>query len=293
MFWDPNPDLIIIPIIHWPIKWYGLLFAAGFALGFVIFEKILYRFLGLTHPNDTLHLKDLARLVTDRITLYVVIATAVGARLGHFLFYEKPSDYLSHPFEILEIWKGGLSSHGAAIGIILVLCFFSFYSRKIDQNLSWIRLLDFICVPTALAGFFIRVGNFFNQEILGTQTNLPWGVIFGHPINGSMPVARHPVQIYEALFYLIVFFVLWRFSLKRFFLLHQGRLIGLFLIFIFGFRFVIEFFKLEQSQLITTNLLTMGQWLSIPLVIGGFVLLYFSHKDVLDPIKNGLDNRNY
>jgi len=218
-------------------------------------------------------LKDLALKVTDRITVYIVIATVVGARLGHFIFYERPSDYLKNPLEILQIWKGGLASHGAAIAIILAVCFFSRWAKKFDSGLTWIRLLDFLCVPTALAGSFIRIGNFFNQEILGKATSLPWGVVFGHPVDGALSIPRHPVQLYEALFYFAVFLILWRLTFQRNYLLHQGKLIGLFLILVFGFRFLVEFLKLEQSYLVSFSPLTMGQWLSVPLVILGIVFI--------------------
>lgn len=279
IYWDPNPDLFIIPVLDWPIKWYGLLFAVGFAVGFVIFEKILFRYF-LQKNGDDGTFKQKALNVTDQITVYAVIGTVLGARIGHFLFYERPSEYISHPFAIFEVWKGGLSSHGAAIGIVLALVLFSKWSKKIDSGLTWVRLLDFICVPTALAGAFIRIGNFINQEILGTETSLPWGVVFGHPADGSFPASRHPVQLYEALFYLSVFWILWRLTLKPTFLLFQGRLIGLFLILVFGFRVFIEYFKLEQTRLFssTAHAWTMGQWLSIPLIIAGVLFIFYSQK---------------
>jgi phosphatidylglycerol---prolipoprotein diacylglyceryl transferase len=280
IYWDPSPDLFIIPILNWPIKWYGLFFALGFLIGFSLFERILLRYFlqkNKSRKNSICELKRIALKVTDRTTLYVVIATALGARLGHFLFYENPSEYLKNPIEILQIWQGGLASHGAAIAIIIALYLLSRWTKKIDSGLTPLRLLDFITVPTALAGCFIRIGNLFNQEILGTATQLPWGFIFGHPMDGSLSIPRHPVQIYESIFYLIVFLILWRLSYRRSFLLCQGRLIGLFLVLVFGFRFFIEYLKLEQSLLISASgVLTMGQWLSIPLVILGTVLIFLS-----------------
>jgi phosphatidylglycerol---prolipoprotein diacylglyceryl transferase len=273
IYWDPSPNLFIIPILNWPILWYGLFFAIGFLVGFPLFEGILLRYF-LQIGAVASDLKQIALKVTDRVTVYVVLATALGARLGHFLFYEKPSEYLNNPFEILQIWKGGLASHGAAIAIIFTLFLLSRWTKKIDSGLTCIRLLDFICVPTALAGSFIRIGNLFNQEILGTTTNLPWGFLFGHPRDGSFPIARHPVQIYESIFYLIVFLILWRLTFRKAFLLKEGKLIGLFLILVFGFRFFIESIKLEQSYLLTdSSYLTMGQWLSIPLFFLGLFFI--------------------
>ena len=334
IYWDPNPDCFIIPILNWPIKWYGILFALGFAIGFSIFEGILYRYflqrpdfqaneiigqvdlqslkldpavacVGISkekierfkqdaldsrcqNPDRVLarlcweeryqdalwSLKRKAFKITDRITLYMVIATTIGARLGHFVFYEKPSEYLRDPLALLRTWEGGLASHGAAMAIILALALFSRFSKKIDSGLTMVRLLDFICIPTALAGALIRLGNFINQEILGTRSDLPWAVIFGHPADGSFPVPRHPVQLYEACFYLIVFITLWRLSFQRRFLQVPGGLIGLFLILVFGFRFLVEFFKLEQSSLLSAAAeLTMGQFLSVPLIILGLLYL--------------------
>lgn len=331
--WNPDPDLFVIPVLNWPVKWYGLLFALGFALGFPIFKDLLFRYF-LQNPefwpsdmtgamgkwplepksaceglpdscvkeferqahrsrcrdagkaiarlcweekmgDKILSLKKKALKVCDKLTIYMVVATILGARLGHFLFYERPSDYLRSPMEILRLREGGLASHGAAIAILLALWFFTRFSKKQDPGLNWLRLLDFISVPTALGAGFIRIGNFVNQEILGTPTDLPWSVVFLQPLDGSLPVPRHPVQIYEALFYFAVFFLLWRLSFSRKSLLATGRLIGLFLIFVFVFRFFVEFLKVEQSHLPHGDLM-MGQWLSIPFVILGVLILLYS-----------------
>ncbi|PIS03241.1 MAG: prolipoprotein diacylglyceryl transferase [Chlamydiae bacterium CG10_big_fil_rev_8_21_14_0_10_42_34] len=268
IYWDPKPEIFVLPIINWPILWYGVLFALGFAVGFPVFVGILTRFLGKSEKKK-------AVAITDRLTLYMIIGTVIGARVGHFLFYEHPENYLNDPFEIFRIWEGGLASHGAAIGIIIALVIFSYRIAPIAPTLNWIRLLDFVCVPTAFAAVCIRVGNFINQEILGTPSSLPWAVVFGHPADGSMPVPRHPVQIYEALFYLAVFILLWRLTFVRSFLLRRGKLIGLFLILVFGFRFFVEFIKVEQSHLITVSTLTMGQILSIPAVLAGLFFFQF------------------
>ncbi len=267
IYWDPKPEIFILPVLHWPVLWYGVLFALGFALGFPVFVGILTRFLGKSEKKKAVQ-------ITDRLTAYLVIGTVIGARVGHFLFYENPASYLKNPLEIFRIWEGGLASHGAAVGIILSVILFSYRIRPIAPTLTWIRLLDFVCVPTAMAAFCIRVGNFINQEILGTPTNVPWAVIFGHPADRSLPIPRHPVQIYEALFYLAVFFFLWRLTFIKRFLHAQGKLIGLFLILIFGFRFGIEFFKTEQSHLLSASSFTMGQLLSIPAVLGGLFLYW-------------------
>lgn len=267
IYWDPKPEIFTLPLVHWPILWYGALFALGFAIGFPVFVGILTRFLGKDQ-------KQKAVALTDRLTIYMIIATVVGARVGHFLFYEHPANYLNDPLEIFRVWEGGLASHGAAVGIILALILFSYRIRTLEPKLTWVRLLDFVCIPTAFAGFCIRIGNFVNQEVLGTPSDLPWAVVFGHPADGSIPIPRHPVQIYEALFYLAVFFCLWRLSFNKPFLLARGKLIGLFLILVFGFRFLIEFLKTEQSHLLASSALTMGQILSLPAILAG-LLFYF------------------
>jgi prolipoprotein diacylglyceryl transferase len=262
IYWDPKPEIFRIPAINWPITWYGALFALGFALGFPLFVDLLNRYWGGGEKKKAVQ-------VTDRLVLYMVLGTVLGARLGHFLFYEHPMNYLNRPAIFFKVWEGGLASHGAAIGIILSLLLFSYRIRPIQ--LSPLRLLDFISIPAALAGFFIRIGNFMNQEILGTPTNLPWAVTFGHPLDRSAPIPRHPVQLYEALFYLLVFLILLRLSYKPSILKKEGRLIGLFFILIFGGRFLLEFFKPEQSLILSSSL-NMGQLLSIPLILVGLYL---------------------
>jgi prolipoprotein diacylglyceryl transferase len=216
-------------------------------------------------------------MLADRLTIYMVIATVVGARVGHYLFYEKPSDYFEHPLELFGIWRmRGLASHGAAIAIVLALGLFAYRYRPKLRGVSWLHLLDFVCVPTAIAGAFIRIGNFFNQEILGKPSDVAWAVIFGHPADGSWPVPRHPVQLYEALSYALVFLFLWRLTFISKYLLNKGVLLGWFLILIFGFRFLFEYWKEEQSRIMPSSFdLTMGQLLSIPAVfIGLFFLVY-------------------
>ncbi len=278
IYWDPKPELFILPGVNWPILWYGVFFALGFALGFPIFVSILVRYFS-NHPGferlDHSALKKKALQLTDRLTFYIVLGTVLGARLGHFLFYEAPSDYFSNPMQIFYVWNGGLASHGGVVGIILAVMLFSYRNRASGEGLTWIRILDFLSVPAALGASFIRLGNFFNQEVLGTPTNLPWAFVFGHPADRSLPIPRHPVQLYECLFYLAVFFLLFALSYRVSFLMARGKLVGLLLILIFGFRFFIEFIKTEQSQLLSvSSSLTMGQYLSIPLVLAGF-LFYF------------------
>lgn len=254
--WDPKPEIFVIPVLDMPIYWYGVFFALGFSIGYTLFVKIL-----------NCAKQSQAKALADRITIYIVIGTVLGARIAHFLFYENPALYLSDPWAIFRIREGGLSSHGAAVGIILALYLFA---RK-NKELPLSRLLDFLAVPAAVAGGFIRIGNFINQEILGTFTQLPWGVLFGHPADGSAIVPRHPVQIYEALFYFAVALGLWKKAPRE-------RIFGLFLMLVFGFRFFIEFLKLEQSHIFSYTF-TMGQILSLPMI--GVGLLFYIRKKTL------------
>ncbi len=277
-YWDPTPEIFFIPFVNLPVRWYGVLFAAGFILGLSLWKSILTRYFSVCTDLNLEASRQRAVLIADRGMVYMVMATLVGARLGHILFYERFETYLSDPLAIFRVWEGGLASHGAVLSIILAMMLFAHRIRSI-ASFNVVRLLDLMSPSVALAAFFIRIGNFMNQEILGTPTTLPWGVLFGHPIDRSDPVLRHPVQIYEALFYLLVFFLLWRLSYKPYFLKTSGKMIGLFLILVFGFRFLIEYVKLEQSPLISFYL-TMGQVLSIPVIFLGifFYLFPFSRQ---------------
>lgn len=220
-------------------------------------------------------LKRYATQVTDKLLWFVIIATIVGARLGHVLFYDWQWEYYkNHPLDVIKTWDGGLSSHGAAIGILIALVLFWWYMRRQYPTFSWISLLDMVVLPVTLAGFFIRLGNFFNQEILGVPTSLPWGVVFGRPMDGSMPEPRHPVQLYEAGFYFVFFYILYFVWQRQESRLRKGVVSGLFFVVLFAFRFGIEFFKEKQSILLSADTtLLMGQYLSIPFIIVGVVLL--------------------
>lgn len=225
-------------------------------------------------------LKKKTLFVADKFTTYIVLATIIGARLFHVFFYEKPSFYLTNPLKIFAVWEGGLASHGAAVAIFLAIFLFARNYRYIKPKLDALKLLDLVAIPTLCAAVFIRLGNFSGQEILGTKTSLPWAVIFGHPADLSMPAPRHPVTLYESGFYflLLILFVFLTFKTKL--LEKKGRSIALFFILVFSFRFFIEFFKEKQSNLFEVQpFLTMGQWLSIPLVIFGvFLLIWVNRK---------------
>ncbi len=249
--WDVSPE--IFSIGSFSVRWYGLMFAVSFYLGFLIVQR-MFRKEGLDES------------ILERLATWMILATIVGARLGHTLFYE-PGYYLKHPLEILKIWEGGLASHGAAIAIILALLLFA---RKYEWNFLW--LIDRIAVPVALAGFFIRLGNLINSEVFGRPTTLPWGFVFVQ--HDDLP--RHPTQLYEAFSYLLIFIYLIRYYFLKDGKPPRGYLMGMFLILIFGVRILIEFVKEPQVSFEQNMILNMGQLLSIPFVAVGIFLVYRS-----------------
>ena len=259
--WNVNPEIFSLGPLS--IRWYGLLFASSFILGYVIIADIFKK--EGRSEND---LNDLL--------WYMILGTVLGARLGHCLFYN-PEYYLSNPLEILKIYKGGLASHGAAIGILLSLSLFV----KKKRGYSYLWLLDRIVIVVALGGSFIRVGNLFNSEILGVETTLPWSFVFLR----IDEVARHPAQLYEAAAYFITFLVLYTLYRKKWKELDNGFIFGLFLIMVFGARFLIEFVKENQTKFEASMPINMGQILSIPLVLAGVYLAAAHRKKKEQPAK--------
>jgi prolipoprotein diacylglyceryl transferase len=216
-------------------------------------------------------------LLADRLTWFIVLGTIIGARLGDVFFYDWPY-FREHPLEIFMVWKGGLASHGGVVGVLLGLFFYRRRVLKLYPEISFINLMDMLAVPAGLVGFLIRLGNFFNQEILGPPTTLPWGVVFGNPIDYYTPLARHPTQMYEGICYCLIFAaMLWLWNNKVGFT-RPGWISGSFFIAVFSSRFLIEFIKVPQSQTIDESFLMMGQYLSLPFVILGLVLILFGKK---------------
>lgn len=253
--WSPDPEIFRIGFLA--VRWYGLLFASGFLIGYYIGEKMLKS-------------EGVPQAWIDSLFFYIIIATIVGARLGHVFFYGW--DYYSqHPGEIFKVWHGGLASHGGAAGILIALWI---HSRLVTKR-TMLWSLDRIVVPTALVGAFIRLGNLMNSEIYGVETTLPWGFIFER--NGeTMP--KHPTQLYEALFYILAFIILMVVYRKTTAKNRPGLILGLFFVLIFVPRFFIEFIKEDQEAFEAAMSLNMGQWLSIPFVLAGSYLVYRALK---------------
>ena len=257
-----NVDPIICRIGPLALRYYSILFVLGFPIGYWLFIKFYKR-----EEVDTNLLEPL---------LYaLLIGTIVGARLGHCLFYQ-PDYYLTkaHWLEIFQPWKGGLASHGGALGVILAVWWYSArYGRKNNFDMMWV--LDRLVIAVCFAGCLIRLGNLFNSEIYGNETSLPWGFIFQR--RGEV-VPKHPTQIYEALSYLILgFILLWVYRRKNG-KVFRGWLFGAFFIGCFGMRFLIEFIKMPQVDFEIGMKLNMGQLLSIPFVIAGVISIIWSYK---------------
>ena len=247
--WDANPTIISWPVT---IRWYGLMFAIGFWIGFNIVAR-MFRHEGA--PERWL----------GTLLLYVGVGTVVGARLGHVFFYAW--DYYSqHPVEILYTWEGGLASHGGAIGVILAVILFSIFVSKRSPMWTFDRLV----IAIALVGGLIRFGNLMNSEIYGHYTDMPWGFIF---VRNGETLPAHPTQIYEALCYFALFGLLmwmyWRKNAQE----RPGLIFGTFLVGIFMPRFLIEYVKNVQEPWEADMVLNMGQLLSIPFVLLGIFLI--------------------
>jgi phosphatidylglycerol---prolipoprotein diacylglyceryl transferase len=258
IIWNPSPE--IFEIGHFAIRWYGLFFALSFFFGYLIMLRFFAK-------------EDVPVKLLDELTTYMIIGTIVGARLGHVFFYE-PSWYLAHPVKIFQVWEGGLASHGAGIGIILSILIFSYIRKK-----PFLWVIDRIVIVVALAGFLIRMGNLMNSEIYGLPTTLPWGFQFLRsttPSDGLLP--RHPTQIYEGISYLVIFFILWSCYYRKNGKPAPGFLFGLFMVLVFGMRFLIEFIKEPQVGFEHNLSLNMGQLLSIPFVIAGSIFIYRSFR---------------
>ena len=363
IIWSVNPE--IFPNIEKiPVRWYGLLFAMAFIVG----QQILY----FIYRKEGRPEKDV-----DIFTLFILIATILGARLGHVFFYE-PAEYLKEPLNIFKIWEGGLASHGAAIGIILGVYLYCKYDinlwppkfkwkkqKRKNQDFFWV--IDRLVILVALGGCFIRLGNYFNSEIIGKPTDSQYGVVFAAPLKEAIlenksvidvkvskaepavemkepmvavdlqfiagieesqiqkyidinlkyilinyhevqkhfvltsmskmeyeidlsnkltpaatiyleAVPRHPTQLYEAGTSLLIFIILFLIWYKKQEKLPRGLLFALFLIILFGFRFVHEMFKENQVDFENTMSLNMGQILSIPMILAGIVILLFLKK---------------
>ena len=260
--WDLNPE--IIKLGFFAPRYYGLLFATGFLVGYQIMKKI---FLQAGHSEE-----DLSSLL-----MHMMLGTIIGARLGHCLFYEADY-YLSRPLEILFIWKGGLASHGGSLGIFISSLIYK--SKHPDQAYMW--LADRLALGIVFTAGCIRLGNFFNSEIIGKVTDVPWAIVFARVDN----FPRHPAMLYESACYFILFAIIFGIYQKKKETVREGLMLGIIITGIFTSRFFIEFIKENQVAFENDMTLNMGQLLSIPFVLAGLLLISGKYKNIIKPIED-------
>jgi phosphatidylglycerol:prolipoprotein diacylglycerol transferase len=266
------PDLglsrVALHLGPFDLRWYSLAYVAGIFVGYWYLLKLLKQ------PGAPL-----ARRHADDLVFYAALGIILGGRIGYVLFYNL-GQYLQHPIEIVKLWDGGMSFHGGVIGTSLGILYFA---RK--EKLSWLRIHDYVacCVPFGL--FFGRLANFVNQELWGAETHVPWAIRFvevnayGQQYLGP---PRHPTQLYEAflegiLLFGILAWMFWKTQARY----EPGKLVGAFLFFYGLFRFGIEFIREPDNQLIQFSRMTglhMGQWLSLPMILGGLWLMWTAKK---------------
>ncbi len=270
--WNVNPEIFSLGALT--VRWYGLFWAIGIYLALIIVSKL--------YKNERLPEEWI-----DKQFMYVVIGTIIGARLGHCFFYEwhelrEPitflgikfnyfNPYLQEPLRLIKVWEGGLASHGGAIGILIAMIL---YSRNITKKgVLW--GLDRLVIGATITGAMIRLGNLMNSEIYGGTTSLPWGFIFER--NGET-LPKHPTQIYEVIYCLVTFGILWWLYWKKEAYKKTGLLVGVSLIGVFVPRFLLEFIKNNQEAFESKFFLNMGQILSLPFIILGVIFIINSFK---------------
>ena len=257
MLVHPQFDPVAFQLGPIAVRWYGLMYLVGFAL-FIWLGKIRARQNLLTgwHPRDV-----------DDMLFFGVFGVILGGRLGYVLFY-KPLYYLEHPLEIVEVWAGGMSFHGGLLGVLVALVFYARGRRK-----RWLDVTDFVA-PLVPLGFGAgRLGNFINGELVGRVTDGPWAMVF--PQVDTAP--RHPSQLYQfALEGVLLFVLLWWYAQRP---RPMGAVSGFFLIGYGTFRFIVEYARAPDGFLGLLALgLTMGQWLSTPMIVIGIVMMVWAYR---------------
>ena len=258
---DLGLDPVLVELGPLKIRWYSLAYLAGILIGWWYLLKLLGR------PGAPM-----ARRHADDMVFYATLGIILGGRLGYVFFY-RPLDYLHNPVDIVKLWDGGMSFHGGVIGVSLGIFYLAW-----RNGLNWLRLHDYVacCVPFGL--FFGRLANFVNGELWGRTTDVPWAMVF--PTGG--PFARHPSQLYEAgmegiLLFLILWFLFWKTDARY----YPGRLVGAFILGYGSIRFGLEFLRQPDAQLMefaARTHLSMGQWLSLPMIAGGVWLVATSKR---------------
>ena len=265
------PDLGLSPVAldlgFFQLRWYSLAYLAGIFLGYWYLLKLLKQ------PGAPM-----ARRHADDLVFYASLGIIFGGRLGYVLFYNLPF-YLQNPLDILKLWDGGMSFHGGVIGTSLGILYLA---RR--EKLPWLRVHDYVacCVPLGL--LFGRLANFVNGELWGARTDVPWGIRFVEYAGGEARLGdpRHPSQLYEAgLEGFVLFVILWAMFWRSDARYQPGKLVGAFIFFYGIFRFGVEFVREPDAQLTqfaATTGLHMGQWLTVPMIVGGVYLMATAKK---------------
>ena len=266
IIWNMNPVMVRLGSLT--IHWYSVFLLLSFFISYLFTVHIFKR---EGKPVDTLL----------SYGLFILAGLFIGGRLVHCLVYE-PEYYLQFPWDIIKPWRGvigenakfvgysGMAGHGSALGIILGILINSWRTK-----ISVVWMLDRIALFGPLIGSFVRIGNLFNSEILGRRSEVPWAFIFIR----ADGVPRHPVQLYEAAIYLIIFMVSYRYYEKHLGREKPGSILGLVLVLVYSSRFILEFFKGKQSDMELGMVLNMGHLLSIPFVIAGLILFFRPIKE--------------
>ena len=240
------------------LRWYSLMFLGGFMTGFHLLGRMFEK-------------EGKSKELVEPLLYYLVFGTIIGARLGHCFFYD-PGYYFSNPIRILKVWEGGLASHGGFTGVIIATYLFT---RKFKE-VTYFWLIDRVAIVSVLAGAFIRIGNFFNSEIIGKVTEVPWAVVFTKVDN----LPRHPTQLYESFGYAsisLLLYLIYRGAHRK---PLEGRVFGIALTVSFLFRFLIENLKIDQVAYEEGMTFNIGQWLSLPFVAIGLLLAFGIQKKV-------------
>jgi len=259
-------DLHVSPVAldlgFFQLRWYSLAYLAGIFAGYFYLLKLL------DQPGAPL-----ARRHADDLVFYASLGVILGGRIGYVLFYNL-GYYLSNPLDILKLWDGGMSFHGGVIGVTLGILYLS---RK--NGLQWLRVHDYVACTVPFGLFFGRLANFVNHELWGARTTVPWAVRFPEDIAGMMVLGppRHPSPLYEAaLEGIVLFAILWTMFWKTQARYEPGKLVGAFIFFYGIFRFGVEYIREPDAQLTgfaAATGLHMGQWLSLPMILGGLYLM--------------------
>jgi len=259
MLIHPQIDPVAIAIGPLAVRWYGLMYLVGFGAAFLLARSRIKQ--GRSGA--------ISYAVFDDLFFFCVLGVVLGGRLGYVLFY-KPGYYFSHPLEILAVWQGGMAFHGGFLGVLLAM---AYIARK--HRIRWLAITDFIAPLVAPALAAGRIGNFINGELWGRTTQLAWGMVF----RGAGPLPRHPSQLYQfALEGLLLFFILWLYSARP---RPAGAVSAMFLIGYGLLRFAAEFFREPDDFLgLLAFSLSMGQWLSLPMILAGIAMLAWARRKV-------------